>query len=106
MEVIQDKIHHIPGRDSYWSRIYLKSANNKETLLFVCASHEYLGSYLKKTSLNESNLNVWINDVTRQWVSKGDSIFKKRLHLEVGALTEHGYKNGLEFLKREIVPNL
>jgi hypothetical protein len=105
MEVIRDKIHHTADRDSYWSRIYLKSAKNKETLLFVCASHEYLGSYLKKNSLNEGSLNIWINDVANEWVAKGDSIFKKPLHLQVGALTDYGYKNGLEFLRNEIIPN-
>jgi hypothetical protein len=106
MEIIKDNIHHSASRDSYWSRVHLKSSSNKETLLFVCASHEYLGNFLKTRELNDNTLRVWLEEVVTEWQLKGESIFKKPVHLEVKAITEYGYKNGLEFLEKEIIPSL
>lgn len=105
MHVTKGSLNRVISRDSYWTPIRLKSSTNKETLLVVCASHEYLGTLLKTNDLNAKVMGTWVDSVVKEWESKGDSIFKQTIHLDVKAVTEDGYKNGLSFLKQEVVPN-
>ncbi|MDB5264500.1 MAG: hypothetical protein JWN64_71 [Parcubacteria group bacterium] len=105
MNVIRGTLHRDNSRDSYWSRILLKSSENKgETFVYVCASYEYLNYTLNIKTLTDEALHGWVDDVIIEWTAKGDSIFKKPFHIDVKAITEEGRLNGLAYLRKEVVP--
>jgi hypothetical protein len=104
MQIVKSTIKSDSSRDNYWARILLKSSENKQTFLFVCASHEYIENSLKTNEVSATKVNELIDDVIVEWQSKGNSIFNKPFHLEVRAVTQNGYENGIQFLKNEIVP--
>jgi len=102
MKVAKGTIKRDSNRDSYWTRVKLTSSENKNTLLLVCASHEYLGSVLNTNKFNDTRLNGWVDNVIKEWELKGNAIFRKPVHFEVKTVTEDGYKKGVEFLKQQI----
>ncbi len=105
MEIVKGTLHRDNSRDNYWSRVLLKSPENKgETFLYVCASYEYLNYRLNIDTFSDQALQGWVDDVVVEWTAKGDSIFKKPFHLDVKAITEEGRLNGLNYLKKEVVP--
>lgn len=104
MEVIKEKLHKNFSRDNYWTRIFLKSKEkDKKTTVYICASHEYLGEKLKTSNLTDTAISGWVDTVAEEWQSKGMSVFRKPMHFTVCAMTDDGYKNGLNFLKTEVV---
>ena len=104
MEIIKSSIKHDLKRDNYWTKVTLKSFDDKQTLLFACASYEYLFETFKKREFGEKTKNKWVDNVVSELKSKGAAIFKAPVHFDVKAITDDGVKNGENFLKNEIVP--
>ena len=104
VNILKGILKHNINRDSYWARMVLQSEDNKQTFLYVCVSHEYLGDTFKNTKFDDKLIENWFHEIAEEWAAKGEVIFKKPFHLEVRAITEEGYSNGMEFLKKEIVP--
>jgi len=104
MQLTKGTLKHEVARDSYWTRFVLTSEQKKQTFVYVCVSHEYLGTKLKTNDLNNNLVKGWVDSVAKEWQLKGSAVFKKPFHLEVRAVTEDGYANGIDFLKKKIVP--
>ena len=103
MRTIFTSIKYDNKRDSYWTKVEIKSEkdSNKKTTLLFCASYEYLGEEVKLK--NEDKITKWFkDDVLNELIKKGEIIFRKPYHLDVRALTIDGYNNGLTFLQNEL----
>lgn len=99
-----EKIHYDFDRKTYWTRIYAKS-NGRESVILVCASRNFLQDYFKlRESISDEKLKEWFVEVLKKWEVKGEKIFEQKVHYDVYSMTAEGLKNGIEFLKNEIVP--
>src|SRR5579871_6605771 len=102
-EIIAEKIHKEFNRDTFWTRILFKSEEGKESVVLVCASHEYLFNMTGKHDFADSDLQKWVEQVIQKWDGQSD-IFRKKVHYDVYALSEEGQLNGLRFLQEEVKP--
>lgn len=104
MLIVTQKIENDFHRDSHWTRIYLKSDDNqKQSVVLICASHEFLEDELKTNIYTQEQLTNWFEGVAANWSSKGESVFDKSVHYVVYAMSDEGYKNGEAFLRSEVV---
>lgn len=92
-------------RDTYWAKVDIKSDkdNKKKTSVYLCASYEYLWENLGVKDLEDNTLKAWFSNIVNEWKNKGEVIFNKQEHLDIRSVTMDGYKNGLAFLKTEII---
>jgi hypothetical protein len=105
MKITPEKIKEDFKRDTYWLRVYFISDDeSRKSTLLVCSSREYLWDLFGARKPEEVKMNQWLAEVIKKWESLGDTIFNSPVQYDVYANTLEGKKNGLKFLKEEIVP--
>lgn len=104
MHTVMTQLHRDFSRDNYWTKVELVSdKQNRKTNIMLCASYEYLSQYLKTEDLNDQVVGTWIGTVVEDIQKKGEVLFDEPNHLEVRAITQDGYQNGIDFLKERIL---
>lgn len=104
MRTITGKLYRDSSRDNFWTKVELVSGKQqRKTEVLLCASYEYLCRDLKANKINDKALEKWVLRTITDFQKKGDSIFRKQTHLEVRAVTSDGYKNGISFLKENVL---
>lgn len=106
MNINTETIREEFNRDTYWTRIHCGSdEGDKQTIVLVCASQEYLSDKFKlRTPIEKSHLEEWLSDVVKKCENEGVGIFQKPVHYYVYANSQDGHTNGLNFLQNEVTP--
>jgi hypothetical protein len=101
----RDQVSRDESRDTYWTRLWFKSQDDqRETSIFICASHEYLGTVFRTDAFDSAILNRWADSEVIEWRTKGEQIFETTQHFEVKAVTDEGHQKGLTFLVTCVAP--
>ena len=104
MDLIQEDIQYEFLRMTYWVRVHLKS-ENRQSVVLVCASKNYISDYFHLTApIQEIDKKAWMKKILKDLEQKGESLLEKDVNYKVYAMTDEGYKNGLEFLQNEVTP--
>ena len=102
MKIIKGKIAEDFSRDLFWTRIrFISDDSSKKTLLFTCASQEYLDDLFELSGgqrLESKHFEEWITIVEEKWTKLGEDLFNQDLHYDVYANTQEGEANGIDFL--------
>ena len=105
MNLIQEDIHYEVERMTYWVRVHATFEGDRQSLILVCASKNYISDYFKLTnSIKEIDKKNWMKKVLSDLEKEGEILLNNDVNYRVYAFTEEGLKNGLEFLKNEITP--
>ena len=74
---------------------------NISTVL-VCASYEYLEDLYGAQSIDDVDLDLWLEEVIKKWQGLCEDIFKAKIHYDSYVNAGQGKINGINFLKNEI----
>ena len=102
-EAVVEKIRENFNRDVFWTRIFFKSDDGKESTVLACASYEYLSGLIGSHEFTSKELQDWVKKVVQKWSDRPD-IFRKSVHYDVYATSGEGLANGMKFLQEEIKP--
>lgn len=107
MKIEKQELREDFSRDTYWTRIYFSSDDEKRrSVILVCASEEYLEDLFKVNKLTKIQLEEWLKKVIEKWEGLGENVLNKKVHYDVYANTPDGEQNGLVFLINEILEEI
>ena len=105
MTFTSEDIHYEFNRGTYWTRIYVKSEDGRESIVLVCASRNFLSDHFKlHGKIEEFHKQEWLTEVIRDLEKIGDKLLETPIYLKVYATTSEGITNGMDFLKKEVTP--
>ena len=107
MRVEKDKIIEVGSSPQYWQRVYFISDDDKlRSSLIIYAFLEYYYDIAGVDYKDRSELEKWFDGVIKNWVEKGDVIFKKRVQSpDVYAIDESQRQEGYKYIIENIRPD-
>jgi len=104
MTFTPEDIYYEPKKRTYWTRIYIKSEDGRESIVLVSASRMFLSDYFKlRGEVEESHRKEWLVEVIRDLKEMGEELLESSVSFKVYASTSEGQANGMDFLKNEVI---
>ena len=105
MNLIQEDVYYEAKRMTYWVRVHVTFESNRQSVVLVCASKNYISDHFHLTApIQEVDIKAWMKEVLKDLEREGEILLENNVNYKVYSLTDEGYKNGCEFLKNEVTP--